>query len=164
MLRWSEFCPHFFSFVSSLTSSCWNMELTAETNFAALLLYWVLVLFGNQLVSAIHEGDDLTLCRWDSWGYDCTHSCHVSFDFAAMDRMVTFKVLIVEISVHSQRHACQWLLINLCFVKAAIKETNTSSRVATVVISRDPWFCKHTSNLLEGGWYAVQLFLKCPYA
>jgi hypothetical protein len=42
------------------------MELTAETNFAALLLYWVLVLFGNQLVSAIHEGDGLTLCRQDS--------------------------------------------------------------------------------------------------
>ncbi len=33
-----------------------------------------------------------TLCEWQSQGYDCTHSCSLSFGLVGTDEMVTFKI------------------------------------------------------------------------
>jgi hypothetical protein len=44
-------------------------------------------------LTAIHdEGDGLTCCECHSQGYDHAHSRQVSFSFAGIDGMVTFKV------------------------------------------------------------------------
>ncbi len=48
-------------------------------------------------------------CEWLSWGYDWTHSCHVTFGFAGTDRMVNLPSVIVEFCLKSLRYVLEWL-------------------------------------------------------